>query len=84
MNEIFKITSAKINKKEILNRIKNNEEDIIDLSELNIFDTAKTIIMISTYATVKDNQRKFRYKVSTPNIKNILNDIPLNCAIELI
>ena len=51
MKEIFKITSSKIDKKEILGKIKNYNDEVIDISELNIFEATKTIILISTYGT---------------------------------
>ncbi len=84
MSSNFKITSEKTDKREILKKFKNYNDEIIDLSELNLFEAAKTIIMISTYGTCKNNNKKFRYKVSTPNIQNILKDIPLNNMIEII
>lgn len=84
MDKNFKITTEKINKKEILEKIKIYNNEIIDLSDLNIFEAAKTIIMISTYGTYKNSTKKFKCKVSTPNIQNLLNDIPLNGAIELV
>ncbi len=64
--------------------IKNNGE-IIDLSNLNIFDATKEIIMTSTYFFSKNSAKKVKYKVSTPNIKNLLNEFPvINNSIELI
>lgn len=64
--------------------IKSNGE-IIDLSNLNIFDATKEIIMTSTYFFGKNSAKKVKYKVSTPNIKNLLNEFPvINNSIELI
>ena len=64
--------------------IKSNGE-IIDLSNLNIFDATKEIIMTSTYIFSKNSAKKVKYKVSTPNIKNLLNEFPvINNSIELI
>ena len=64
--------------------IKSNG-DIIDLSNLNIFDATKEIIMTSTYFFSKNFAKKVKYKVSTPNIKNLLNEFPvINNSIELI
>lgn len=84
MKEIFKITTSKIDSKNILSGIKANKAEIIDLSELNLFEATKAIMMISTYSKYKNSNKNFRYKVSTPNIKNILNEIPLNCSIEFV
>ena len=58
MKEIFKITSSKIDKKEILGKIKNYNDEVIDISELNIFEATKTIILISTYGTCKNQNKK--------------------------
>ncbi len=55
-------------------------DTIIDLTGLNLFDTTKALIMIST----KNNNKKFKCKVSTPNIENILQDIPCYKQVELI
>ena len=64
--------------------IKSNGE-IIDLSNLNIFDATKEIIMTSTYFFSNNSAKKVKYKVSTPNIKNLLNEFPvINNSIELI
>ena len=64
--------------------IKSNGE-IIDLLNLNIFDATKEIIMTSTYFFSKNSAKKVKYKVSTPNIKNLLNEFPvINNSIELI
>lgn len=84
MKEIFKITSSKIDKKEILGKIKNYNDEVIDISELNIFEATKTIILISTYGTCKNQNKKFRYKVAAKNIKNILKELPFNNAIEFV
>lgn len=84
MDKNFKITTENFTKREILEKIKNYNNEIIDLSNLNIFEAAKTIIMISTYGSCKTSAKKFRYKVSTPNIKNLLSDIPMNNMVELV
>lgn len=84
MDKNFKITSAKTGQKEIFNYINKLNNEVIDLSELNLFEATKMIIMISTYGVAKNSKRKFRYKVSTPNIENILKDIPINNVIELV
>lgn len=84
MDKKFKFSTKKINKKEILEKIKSYNNEIIDLSDLNIFEAAKAIIMISAYGSYKSSSKRFRYKVSTPNIQNLLNEIPLNGIIELV
>lgn len=60
----------------------NSTNDIIDLSNLNLFETTKAIVMISTKN--KKTNKKLKFKVSTPNIENILKDIPCYKQIELI
>ncbi len=84
MNNYFKVTSSKIEKSDILNKIKNYNNEIIDLSDLNFFEATKTIILISTYGMNKNFKKKFRYKVSTPNIQAILSDNPISNMIELV
>lgn len=78
MQNIFKITHSKFEKSEILGRLKNYNDEIIDISELNMFEAAKTIIMINTYGTCKKQNKKLKYKVATKNIQNILNELPIN------
>lgn len=63
---------------------KSYNGDVIDLSELNMFEATKTIIMMSTYFLQKSPTQKIKYKVSTPNIENILKDIPFYNKIELV
>ena len=84
MNNYFKVTSSKIDKSEILQKIKNYNDEIIDLSDLNLFDATKTIILISTYGLSKNTKKKFKYKVSTPNIQAILAENPIANMIELV
>ena len=84
MREIFKITTPKFDSKDILSDLKSKNADIIDLSELNLFEAIKAIMMISTYCKYKKNAKNFRYKVATQNLKNILNDIPLGCSVEFV
>ncbi len=79
MQNIFKITHSHFDKHEIFDKLKNyNSDGIIDISELNMFDAVKTIIMLNTYGTCKKQNKKLKYKVSTTNIQNILNELPLN------
>lgn len=84
MREIFKITTPKFDSKDILSYLKSKNADIIDLSELNLFEAIKAIMMISTYCKYQKNTKNFRYKVATQNLKNILNDIPLGCSVEFV
>lgn len=84
MREIFKITTPKFDSKDIFSDLKSKNTDIIDLSELNLFEAIKAIMMISTYCKCKKNTKNFRYKVATQNLKNILNDIPLGCSVEFV
>ncbi len=69
---------------DIIKKLNSSNGEIIDLSNLNLFDATRTIIMISTYYFQKNPTQKIRCKVSTPNIENILKDIPLNNIIELV
>lgn len=68
---------------DIIKEIENNSDGIFDLSEMNIFEATKAIIMISTYSYKKPNKR-FKYKVSTPNIENLLKEMPINQKIEFV
>ena len=69
---------------DIIKKLNSSNGEIIDLSNLNLFDATRTIIMLSTYYFQKNPTQKIRCKVSTPNIENILKDIPLNNLIELV
>lgn len=69
---------------DIIKKLNSSNGEIIDLSNLNLFDATRTIIMISTYYFQKNPTQKIRCKVSTLNIENILKDIPLNNIIELV
>lgn len=80
----FKTISNNIELPSILKNLKYSDDGIIDLSNLNLFEATKSIIMISTYNFQKNPAQKIRCKVSTPNIENILKDIPLNNKIELV
>lgn len=60
----------------------NSANEIIDLRDLNLFETTKAIIMISSNSKLRN--KKLKFKVSTPNIENILKDIPLHKQIELV
>ena len=60
----------------------NSANEIIDLRDLNLFETTKAIIMISSNCKLRN--KKLKFKVSTPNIENILKDIPLYKQIELV
>ncbi|MBD5403074.1 hypothetical protein HDR58_09840 [bacterium] len=59
-------------------------EEIIDLSNLNLFETAKHIMMISTSELQKNSEKRVKYKVSSQKIHNFLNDLPLSNMIELV
>jgi len=61
-----------------------NYDDVIDLSDMNIFEATKAIITVSSYYFVKNPTKKIKYKVSGPSIKEILKDIPSNNTIELV
>ena len=77
------MTTEHYNSSPIRHQILSNEA--IDLSNLNIFDATKEIIMTSTYFFNKKSTKKIKYKVATPSIQNLLNDFPtINNSIELI
>ena len=80
----FKNTTNNIELKNILKEFKINKDEIVDLTNLNLFEATKSIIMISTYVFQKDPTKKIRYKVSTPNIRNLINEIPLSNRMEFI
>lgn len=67
-----------------MSTILKEKTKIIDLSNLNLFETTKEIIISSTNLFNKNSDKKIVYKVSTPNIKNILKDIPISNNVELI
>ncbi len=67
-----------------MSTILKEKTEIIDLSNLNLFETTKEIIISSTNLFNKNSDKKIVYKVSTPNIKNILKDIPISNNVELI
>lgn len=67
-----------------MSTILKEKTEIIDLSNLNLFETTKEIISSSTNLFNKNSDKKIVYKVSTPNIKNILKDIPISNNVELI
>lgn len=70
--------------KDLKYKLKNTSNEIIDLSELNLFAATKAIIMISTNHKNKKSDKKIKFKVATPNIEKILKDIPCYKQIELI
>lgn len=80
----FKNTTNNIELKNILKEFTVNKDEIVDLTNLNLFEATKSIIMISTYVFQKDPTKKIRYKVSTPNIRNLINEIPLSNRMEFI
>lgn len=67
-----------------MSTILKEKTEIIDLSNLNLFETTKEIIISSTNLFNKNSDKKIVYRVSTPNIKNILKDIPISNNVELI
>ncbi|MGN0031646.1 MAG: hypothetical protein ACI37Q_06810 [Candidatus Gastranaerophilaceae bacterium] len=58
--------------------------NMVDLSELNVFDAVKAIVMTSTKNICTAPNQKMKYKVSTPTIQTILNEFPLSNMIELV
>ena len=58
--------------------------EIIDLSELNIFDAVKKIVLISTNNIKTNPSKKLKCKVSTPDIQNILSDLPVSNMVEIV
>lgn len=82
MSTNFK-TSPQNDTLKILNELKNYDGETIDLSNLNLFDATKAIILSSAYYFQKNPTKKIKYKVSTPNIQNILTDIPMSNMIEI-
>ena len=68
--------------KDFKHKFYDSANEIIDLRDLNLFETTKAIIMISSNCKLRN--KKLKFKVSTPNIENILKDIPLYKQIELV
>lgn len=62
----------------------NKINGIIDLSELNIFDAVKHIVMISTNNIKTNPAEKLKFKVSSQNVQNLINDLPVSNMIELV
>lgn len=58
--------------------------NMVDLSNMNVFDAVKTIVMTSTKNICNAPNQKMKYKVSTPTIQSILNEFPISNMIELV
>ena len=72
------------NIKQLIPNLKFFDKDIIDLSNMNLFEATNTIIQLSTYSLTKMPEQKIKFKVSAPQIQNIINEIPLNNSIEIL
>lgn len=83
MKNTFKLTTSKLSNEDIYSKINNSNNEIIDLSEMNLFEAVKTIMIISTYGIKKNNKNKIKYKV-TPNVQKFLSEIPISNSVELI
>ncbi len=83
MKNTFKLTTSKLSNEDIYSKINNSTNEIIDLSEMNLFEAVKTIMIISTYGIKKNNKNKIKYKV-TPNVQKFLLEIPISNSVELI
>ncbi len=62
----------------------NKTNGIIDLSELNIFDTVKHIVMLTTNNIKTNPAEKLKFKVSSQNVRNLLNDLPVSNMVEIV
>lgn len=62
----------------------NFDKEVIDLSRLNLIETTKAIIMISTYGSCKNSEKKLRCKVSIPNFENLIKELPLTKVVEFV
>lgn len=80
MNKNFKTKSIE----NLLPNINFFDKDIIDLSNMNLFEATNIIIQLSTYSLTRKPEQKIKFKVSTPQIQNIINEIPLNNSIEIV
>lgn len=60
------------------------DENVIDLSSMNLFEATQTIILLSTKSLQKNPNKKLKYKVSTPNIENLLSEYPITKMIEFV
>ena len=80
MNSEFKTKNIK----KLTQKLEIFDKEIIDLSDMNLFEAANTIISLSTYSLTKNQKQKIKFKVSTPQIQNIIKEIPLNKTIEIV
>lgn len=64
--------------------IKNKTDEIIDLTNLNIFDAANKIVMISTSNLTHNISQKIRCKVASSDITDLLKNFPISNIIEFI
>ena len=72
-----------------MNKIKTKEKsqhqvdfEIIDLTNMTLFETIQTVINNSV--TYKSKCKNLKYKSNIPNIEKVLTEIPLTTAIEFV
>lgn len=84
MDKSIKITQSELNSVDMLSKIRKAKDKTIDLSELNIFDAAKMIVMISSYSNVSVSKKEFKYKLPTSHVKNLLESISTCSNLEFV
>lgn len=63
---------------------KNYTGGIVDLSDMNMFDAAKNIVLISSYNFSTNPELKIKYKVPSEKIKDMLSEFTLLDMVELV
>ncbi len=64
--------------------IKNKTDEIIDLTNLNIFDAANKIVMISTNNLTHNISQKSNAKLQVLILQTYLKNFPISNIIEFI
>ncbi len=64
---------------ELKKMIKKSEQDIqVDLSEMNVIDAIKVLVMLSSYLYQKTPDKKLKFRFYSSDIKNVLTTFSLN------
>lgn len=62
----------------------NYTGEIVDLSNMNMFDAAKNIVLISSYNFSNNPKLKIKYKVPSPKIKDMLSEFTPLDMVEIV
>ena len=63
---------------------KQNDIEIIDLTNKNLFETIQAIISTSSVGIYKKSASVVKYKSNIPNIENTVKTIPVLSAVEFV